>query len=381
MKARKQQAYHGCIVCVCVCSAPVSYLRVTTLVCQNFHCSRQPNPVNSLASNAVVTYGVYLSADGSTICYQGAHIASTVFSVLLILGFTLGLPCYCFVMLMRAFSTPQTSGINGWLRRHFSILRDERAEHRRAIIHQAAVTFVSSGTSANAPASPSQAMSAPVERAVTRAADVTLERDRADSYGFLYLKMKPGSMLVVTLLFSQALYAVVTVFCENQLRLGLFFYGLVAFCSTPHMALSQPFVSAWQNMQKVLVGCLSIAHSAIMLAVQDTDRLASDTAAYVGTLLGLLGLLVIVLLLRHNTARRRVKPRTADAVSAGVSPAIRSSHMSPSGTLRGNKTLHESPAVGASSLAIKVTSAQSHVITAMVPGEAGGSDTGGRYAQ
>jgi hypothetical protein len=55
---------------------------------------------------------------------------------ILLLVYTVGFPCFCFVLLMRAFSEHHSKGVLGWLRRKVPILRGRKKRRLHSLVVQ-----------------------------------------------------------------------------------------------------------------------------------------------------------------------------------------------------------------------------------------------------
>ena len=104
----------------------IFYLRLTTLLFKALVCDHMPNRTAPMDSSAVMTESLFLREDGQTACWSGSHVSAAASAVLLLLLYSAGFPFFCFVLLVRAFTDESSTGAIGWLRRHFSWLRDRR---------------------------------------------------------------------------------------------------------------------------------------------------------------------------------------------------------------------------------------------------------------
>ena len=162
------------------CSACAQYLRLCILEFQSFRCETLPDPPSSTASNAVVTYSSYLSEDGQTKCFGLAHSALFAATVTLMLGYTIGFPCVCFVLLTRTFGTEATGGIVGWLWWRYPFLRGPAD---KGFVDPKRVAS-SSPTAAAAPASP---LSPRSKGNAERAMEQRLYEEHQRTFGFLFM--------------------------------------------------------------------------------------------------------------------------------------------------------------------------------------------------
>jgi len=103
------------------------YFKLVVLQLQALSCSQQPDPKQAgLLSDDVVQWHSYLIEDGSTRCWQGGHAATFFAVIVLFLGFTLGFPAFCFVLLARTVGHRVDDGITGWILRHLPWLKKYR---------------------------------------------------------------------------------------------------------------------------------------------------------------------------------------------------------------------------------------------------------------
>jgi hypothetical protein len=63
----KQRLSHASLILL-----SIFYLRISTLMFNAFLCSRAPDPLTSTASNAVVSYSLYLTEDLQTVSERSA---------------------------------------------------------------------------------------------------------------------------------------------------------------------------------------------------------------------------------------------------------------------------------------------------------------------
>ncbi len=108
----------------------IFYLRLTALLFKALACDRMPDPTAPTDSEATVTESLYLREDGQTECWKGSHNGTAAGAIILLLLYSAGFPLSCFVLLTRAFTNEDSTGVMGWLRTHFSWLRGSR--RRRA---------------------------------------------------------------------------------------------------------------------------------------------------------------------------------------------------------------------------------------------------------
>lgn len=99
------------------------YLKLTTLCVRGVICSYAPDPSPLDGSYTVTTESLYLNVDSSIRCYQGYHLATVVFIFFFFIFYCIGFPVFCFVVLTRAFITPEHGGIMGWLVAHFKVFQ------------------------------------------------------------------------------------------------------------------------------------------------------------------------------------------------------------------------------------------------------------------
>lgn len=265
--------------------AAIFYLRLTTLAFQSFVCERLPAPTAPTDSESSVAYGLYLVADGQTVCFEGEHIATLVGSILVVLLLTIGFLLSCFILLSRAFLDEESTGVLGWLYKHCSILRDKskRRFPKNTVVPAAAAAAVEAVEMTNMPASPSQggwvdesrvrvnkAAAAPVVvvSPVELAYQARLRLRQGNTLGFLFLSYRPSCYFgAVLLMLSSACIAAINVFVSAENPLPRFFaFGLVWATQLFLMSLYLPFDSLSLNVRNVLVGFITLAHSAVFLS-------------------------------------------------------------------------------------------------------------------
>jgi hypothetical protein len=104
------------------------YLRVTQLMLSAFRCSYAPDPPTSIASNAPITYSLYLTEDSKTLCYTGAHKTITIVAGIILFLYSFGLPFFVFRAGVKRFINGRTDGCLGWLRIQCICLRGEEGK-------------------------------------------------------------------------------------------------------------------------------------------------------------------------------------------------------------------------------------------------------------
>ena len=302
------------------------YLRINEMLFANFLCSLQPSPVESTASNAVVTYERYLTADGATRCYVGAHLGTTLVSCVLFIFYTLGMPLACFVLLMRAFGYDRMDGISGWLYHRCKILRGTAragtASHAAASAPAAskqltistsnlkehktssAVGAAASGAGVTPSSGGITKLNISSEGAVDAAAEAQVQRDNVDRFGFLFLSIRRDAIaFCAQVLFVQALFAAISALVptpSSQL-LQIFLFGLLAVVDSVTTALVLPFVRAHQNLRKVALGCITTLHSGLLLGLQSHGW----ESPFFALLVAALTFGPIALVLRHTVIDRK----------------------------------------------------------------------------
>ncbi len=312
----------------------LSLRAVTTLLFQCFPCALLPAPTAPADSASATTYARYLVADGQSRCYEGAHLTTLIVASMLLLFYSIGLPLGSFILLARAFLGDETTGVLGWLRRRFSILRDS---HTRVFPRNTQVTpAVEMKTESDAPvelgdspASPSrggwlsrnastslqeldgaaaseeaEAEGAEEEEIVLSSAELAylagLRRRRENLVGFLYLSFRPsccfGSIL---LLLASGAIAAIDVFLPGTGSLLRFFcFGLVWSAQLLLISLYLPFDSLSLNVRNVAVGFATLAHAAVFLGVQQ----GGVSSGYMVCLLVIFAALCFLLLYREKIA-------------------------------------------------------------------------------
>jgi hypothetical protein len=287
----------------------IFYLRVTTLLFEALVCDRMPNPTAPADSDATVTESLFLREDGQTACWTGEHVSVATGSIILLILYSTGFPLFCFVLLTRAFTHENSTGLIGWLRRRVSWLRDSRH-------HSAARAAMQQSDATARPSSPSsggwlQAGAVEKKNAKTAYAPsdshagqllqaAKLQRRREDAYGFLFLSFRPACFFgcVYVLLLSCSVAAVNVFVSTNTPLLQFFLYGLLWSLQLISIALYLPYDSLKRNVQNVLVDFSTMVHAAIFLGVQQ----GGVSSGYMVALLVLFALILAVLLFREKLA-------------------------------------------------------------------------------
>lgn len=326
----------------------VMYLRTVTMICSMFVCSQQPDPVLSFASNVIPTYSLYLDQDGSTLCFRGAHLLAAVVCMLLALVYCVGYPLLCFTVLTRAFGGPESDGIMGLAWRRFSCMRggklQAKAQRRRQSIvanspllthqqqqqqpqQQASKTSSGVQMNANSKLQPLQQdikvrielsasneqlkrVTATLSGADSQSAELAavqraLERDRCDTYGFLYLGLRiESATFIVHVLLVQAVFGCISVFGVGYLKMQLFLFGLLSFLDASNSGWQLPYARTFDNLKKVLISCATIVHSGVLLAAQSSG--ATNPLFFVLTSL-LVVVPILLLFKRRATVQRMVR--------------------------------------------------------------------------
>jgi hypothetical protein len=218
------------------------YLRVATLLCENFQCAMQLNPILSTASNAPESESLLLSADGSTQCYLTGHAASTAFAIVLIVVYIIGFPVFCFVRLLRWFGNERTPGISGWLWRKYNCFRHDSHKSATNPAHSAAIQAVATGNK--------DGLKSAADDLLSRLFD----RDYSDRFGFVYDGLTPEQMsFVVHMMVIQILYAVFSVFVTNFPDLQMFLFGTLTFIDCTHTGIALPWDGFKENLKIVRI--------------------------------------------------------------------------------------------------------------------------------
>jgi len=271
----------------------IFFLRVCTLCLKGFACASAPDPAlqgGDSAAAAAVSRSLYLTEDMQTKCFVGGHRTTVAGVVALLLLYMVGYPAAVFVGLMRAFATPRTPGLLGWLRRRFACLRGKRKRRKRTAWAlprvgpapmpagsdpAAGVAVAGADTAATdadkyrvrvletdgaAAAEPGSAAAAAA--AVTAAGgsseptEADLERSRQNSYGFLYLGYRQSHFAACIGVFATNIYvAAVSVFGGGggDSILQLFLCGLLWAAQAVAVSVQLPYSDWVTNVQKVLV--------------------------------------------------------------------------------------------------------------------------------
>ena len=273
----------------------IFFLRVCTLCLKGFACASAPDPAlqgGDSAAAAAVSRSLYLTEDMQTKCFVGGHRTTVAGVVALLLLYMIGYPVAVFVVLMRAFATPRTAGLLGWLRRRFACLRGKRKRRKRtawalprvgpaplpAGTDPAAGAGAGADTSTAAAdadkyrvrvleadgAAAAQPGSAAAATAAATAAlggsseptEADLERSRQNSYGFLYLGYRQSHFAACIGVFATNIYvAAVSVFGGGggDSILQLFLCGLLWAAQAVTVSVQLPYSDWVTNVQKVLV--------------------------------------------------------------------------------------------------------------------------------
>jgi len=234
-----------------------------------------------------------------TKCYTSMHLVTVIFVLLLFVVYTVGFPCWAFVLLMRSFADEHTKGLLGALWRRYPFLRARVAlitlnpqatksdemddeELMNNPLHTAQVDVeltdmqaesrLSHATRQVAPSVPvSKPKPKTPEQEAAEAAAV-LRFSREESFGFLFMRYRASAFeTVVSAVFVvQLLVALVTVYVDEERNkaLQLFLFGLVWFGQSFGVVLQLPFQTFFANARKSLIGLGAMAHSTVLLAAQ-----------------------------------------------------------------------------------------------------------------
>jgi len=329
----------------------IFYLRLTTLMWKAFQCASAPDPLSSTASDAEVTYSLMLMEDMQTVCYTGAHLATVVGVIILLIVYTIGLPVAFFILLTRAFATEHTGGVVGYLRKRFSLLRNTKKRRVRRQSMWAVARGSQMGQPTGQPTSmpsPSLASASLAPTAVSplasplasplspthvrlqssgaagaegvpppSPADTSLrvksddplpeesreptaaqvQAYRENKFGFLFVGFRDEYFHVSVLLVFvvNAYLATVDVWSSGSQITALFLFGVMWSVQAVLVALYLPFLHWFDNAKKVLIGLATLAHSTLLLGIQT----GGSHSAEFFLLLAFFALIILFLLFRQ----------------------------------------------------------------------------------
>ena len=245
----------------------ILYFKIVMLLLQTFQCVYAADPMppsQSLLSDVVPTYSLYVQDDYSTQCYVGAHNGLVAGSIILFLVFAAGLPLWLFVLLMRSFSHPGMKGAIGWLHRHFAFLR------KKSTVELAALAAASKARAARAKATgiPLTAEEQLEDSKAAYAAAV-LAAQRSETFGFLFDGFRGDAFLWSLWLFLvQFLSAAIIVFAPDASLLLLFLFGLLYFFDLSFAVWSWNQDSEEGNRQMCFWSMVALAETVVLLAIQ-----------------------------------------------------------------------------------------------------------------
>jgi hypothetical protein len=212
----------------------------------------------TLLSNTQPTYSSYVTADYSTRCYEGQHLALAVGAAILLLIFAAGVPALFFVIVMKAFSKPDSPAPLGWLHRKFSFLRGKGVE----------------GLDPALLASLRVRSDAPKKEVAesTAFAEAVLEAKQLDQFGTLYDGLREVAFFaVVQSMAVQLASALIVVFSpEDDSAVLLFVFGVLYWLDTFITAFWQPWEEAAENRDVGIIGLVSLCQAVILAGVQET---------------------------------------------------------------------------------------------------------------
>ena len=264
----------------------IYYLKITTLCIRGVECSMQPDPVSLVSGEPATTSSLYLNIDSGTRCYTDAHAATVAFIFLCFVFYSCGFPVFCFVIIMRAFITPQSGGVLGWLSSRSAFLRSHRPEtsalHARILNRQLSATerppqaklgVWDVDTSAEEAAV--AAKKAVIEKTLMQYA--VLSRARQDMMGYLFLGLKDScpTWRVLTTFPAQMTFAIANNVTSSTI-VQLFILGLVSVCSMMSVISAAPFQQGFKNVQMGVAFSATLAHCCLMMLSSDTTIAAQS---------------------------------------------------------------------------------------------------------
>ena len=242
-----------------------------------------------------------------TRCYRGQHLPVVIISCILLLLYTGGFPLFALVRLTRAFGSEQATGLFGFLWRNFTWFRDNgsMSSNQEADALEAAHDSGKSHLS-----SPHDGKAIPA----TSAELTPEEKVRQDSFGFLYLGLRPDHRAVYLGEFAITLWMVlIAALVTSNVELQLFLLGLATLMRTSNFIVQLPYLKWHVNVRKVVLGLVALAHTTLMLGLQHPDH-------YVlfGIFAGLFGVVVVAAMGRYRMLRRAGGSRIAQAPGTDV---------------------------------------------------------------
>ena len=286
-----------------------------------------PNPQSPDSTpiiGEVPAESLFLSEDLQTLCYQGAHMRLVILVCFLFVFYTVALPLVCFILLMREFWEPSTSGLLGWIGRNSKWLRGKRHRHkthaelqrpptpklpRRSLQSDSRKKLVSTystdscadklKSAAHPPATQMATLSPQSQSSSRRISHVVpddpesprsnhrklisfvsdapkeipavpqrVKEARQDTYGFLFLNFRDSHYAGIVGIFvlHVGFAAVNELISTSSIILKLFLSGILMALQTIVIAIELPFVKWQDNLRRVLIGLASIvsSHSAHM---------------------------------------------------------------------------------------------------------------------
>ena len=285
------------------------YLKLTTLCVRGMMCAWAADPAPLDGSAASSSQSLYLVVDTSIKCFSGWHAPTVAFILLLFLAYCIGFPCFCFVLLTRAFVTPEHGGIMGWLVAHCRILQSrqvddtlsERKKKNKAIrlMRQSSEgkhrDKAQAGTTGSAPAAAAppadtgaalslwDAAGSYDSKAAVKAAwlasvaakeGVRTEllsrllhsRWRVDAFGYLFMTLRSDYPLFRVLTsFPVSLVYGLTTNLSSDTQLELFVLGVMAGACLGAVLLHRPFSSTFNNRRMAIVYSATLAHVCVTM--------------------------------------------------------------------------------------------------------------------
>ena len=195
--------------------------------------------------------------------------------------FFVGYPVLCFVILMRAFVTPQSGGILGWLSAHFKVLRSTKLVMHATSPHDGAMTSEAWSKSHKADDDTTLRQGAELSLA---AASLAQSREETVGYLFMGLRSQHPVWRVLTSFPAQMIFAIVNN-TSSSTNLHLFILGLVSALTMVSILYHSPFTSTLRNLRLLIAYSITLGHVCLMMLSSDTK--ASAQSPYFLVLMGL----------------------------------------------------------------------------------------------
>lgn len=283
----------------------IFYLRMVILSLKAFKCVSVIDSDSGSTSDAIATYSLVLAEDMQTRCYEGDHLIATIVIAILLIAYIVGFPIACLVVLSRSFGSERTGGLLGWLWRHFAIFRGpEHKILRNRTNWHVHDTFIADGAGNKKINADSASASAwddtDIPPTPERQAQIERQyRARMATFGYLFIGYRPDYFAQCILIYLVHIwFATVQVFSDEDGILSLFLYGLAISVETFIVAAELPHILFRDNVRRVVVNLVTMAHSIAMLAMQSSGT----RSRYFYGLLSLFAVCSIFLTIRQRLA-------------------------------------------------------------------------------